>query len=97
MNSYMQKSQDIYTQYSYNKYIRINDRFFTYYNKDHIKGSFRWCLYKVLLFIFMAPIISRIFGKYSESKSQDYEKDRESIYYILLAGGIFCISSLYFI
>ena len=38
INTYMHKPQDIYTQYNYNKYIRINDRFFTYYNKIILKG-----------------------------------------------------------
>ena len=46
INAYIQKQQAIANQYNFNKYIKINDNFFTYYNNDPIKRDFMDCLIK---------------------------------------------------
>ena len=64
INSYMNISKEDYNEYSYNKYIRINNRFFTYYSKNFIKNSFRRFLYKVLLSIALIPIFIVVLVQY---------------------------------
>ena len=64
INSYMNISKEDYNEYSYNKYIRINNRFFTYYSKNFIKNSFRRFLYKILLLIALIPIFIVVLVQY---------------------------------
>ena len=56
INVYMHRPQVISNQYNFIKYLKVNDKFFTYYNNSPIPKNFQKPLYKILLGILYFPI-----------------------------------------
>ena len=51
INIYLNRPQNMVFQSNYNKYIKINDKYYSYYSSEPIAKSYKWCLFKVLLAI----------------------------------------------
>ena len=51
INIYLNRPQNIVFQSNYNKYIKINDIYYSYYSSEPIPKSYKWCLFKVFLSI----------------------------------------------
>ena len=99
INIYMNKLQANLIQYNYIKYLKINEKFFSYYNNSPIQKSFRRTLFKVLLSLLHLPVfITGIVNssnthsndrEYDRSNDREYEhnnRDEEQIFYIILIG-----------
>ena len=89
INTYMNKLQANFIQYNYIKYLKINEKFFSYYNNSPIQKSFRRTLFKVLLSLFHLPIFITSIPNSSNTHSNDIEyehndRDDEQIFYIVL-------------
>ena len=75
INIYLNRPQNMVFQSNYNKYIKINDKYYSYYRSEPIPKSYKWCLFKVLLatvYIY-AFILSMTVVKEDSREEDDFE------------------------
>ena len=82
INIYLNRPQNIVFQSNYNKYIKINDIYYSYYSSEPIPKSYKWCLFKV----FLAIVYINVFILSMTVVKEDSREEDDFPYTIIMLG-----------